>query len=175
MTNQPKTGSVTSKSGKVVVRGKIVTGIDIEGATGDEVLKAALETMKHLHTGDVSGAKGVEAEEIITGFRHFDPQTPTPESFVAELRALRQDLANAAQESDAPSEVQAAMESLDETISETEKEKPLAKRIINRLRESIEFISEAGKLLDAANKAGPLILKALPVAMGLYQAAQTLF
>ncbi len=115
--------------------------------------------------------------DIISGvrFRHFDPAEPTRESFIAELRALREELATAATEPDVPGEVQGAVEALDETIAETGKEKPLTKRVINRLRETVEFISDAGKALDAANKAGPLIVKAIPVAMGLYQAAQTLF
>jgi hypothetical protein len=175
MTHQPKTGSVTSKSGKVTVRGKIVTGIDLEGAAGDEVLQTALETMQRLHTGSVSGAEGVEAGEIITGLRYFNPETPDRESFVAELKALRQELAGLAAEPEAPEEAQAAVESLADTIAEAEKEKPLARRVVNRLRESIEFIGEAGKVLDSASKAGPLIAKAIATATVLYQAAQLLF
>jgi hypothetical protein len=175
MADQPKTGSVTSKSGKVTVTGKIVTGFDIEGAASDAVLKTAFETMQHLQTGDVSGAKGVEAGEIITGLRYLNPQAPDHDSFVAELKALRDELAGLAGEADAPDEVSNAIESLDETLAETQKEKPLAKRVINRLRESLEFISDAGKALDAASKTGPLIVKAIGTATVLYRAAQVLF
>jgi len=108
MADQPKTGSVTSKSGKVTVRGKIVTGMDLEGALSDETLKAALETMRQLNTGDVSGAEGVEAGEIIVGFRYLNPQAPTKEAFTAELQALRQELAGLAAAPDAPAEIQGA-------------------------------------------------------------------
>jgi hypothetical protein len=170
-----KTGSVTSKSGKVIVKGKIITGLDIEGAASDETLQAALEAMQHLQTGDVSGAEGVEAEEIVTGFRYFNPEAPTRESFVAELQALRQQLADLAAAPEIPAAVGHAVETLDEVVVETQKEQPLPRRIINRLRETISFISDAGKALDAASKAGPLILQAIVIATGLYQAAQVVF
>lgn len=174
MTQQPKTGSVTSK-GKITVTGKIVTGIDIEGAASDPVLKAALETMQQLNTGSVSAEQGIEAGEIITGFRYFNPAAPDRESFVAELKALREELAGLANDPEAPLEAGDAVESLDDTIAEAEKEQPVTKRLLNRLRESIEFLGEAGKLLDAASKAGPLLAQAIGTATVLYQAAQTLF
>lgn len=136
MSNQPKTGDVSSESGKVSAR-NIITGIDIQGAADDEVLKSALEAMQYLQTGSVKGAKGVEAQEdIVTGFRYLNPEAPTRESFIAELKALREDLATLAAAPDAPAEVAAAVESLDETVIEAQKEKPLTKRIINRLRET---------------------------------------
>jgi nucleotide-binding universal stress UspA family protein len=175
MSKQSKTGSVTSKSGKVVVQGKIVTGIDIEGAVSDAVLKAALETMQHLNTGGVSGATGVEAGEIVTGLRFFNPEKPDRDSFVAELKALRQQLADLGADPDTPVEVSNAVESLDEVVDETQKEQPVTRRVINRLRETIEFITDAGKVLDAASKAGPLIAQAIGTATVLYQAAQGLF
>jgi hypothetical protein len=83
MTDKPRTGSVISRSGKVTAR-RIITGVEIEGAASDAVLKAALEVMDRLHTGGVSGAQGVEvSEDIVTGFRHLNPQAPDRESFVA--------------------------------------------------------------------------------------------
>lgn len=175
MTNKGRTGSVTSKKGKVTAR-RIVTGIDIEGAASDEVLQTALEAMDHLQTGGVSGAEGVEvSEEIVTGFRYLNPQAPDREQFMAELRQLRAELAALSQEAGVPPAAADAVESLDEVIAEAKQEEPRARRIINRLRETVEFISDVGKALDAAHKAGPLILEAIPVAMGLYQVAQALF
>lgn len=177
MTNQPKTGSVTSKSGKVTAR-NIVTGIDIQGVTSDEVLKAAMETIQHMRTGGVSGAQGVEVSgDVITGvrLRHFDPQSPTREGFVAELKTLREELAVVADEPDTPAEAKDALESLDETIGEAEKKEPRPKRLINRLGETLEYITGASKALEAASKAGPLLANALGTAALLYQVAQTLF
>ncbi|GIK38023.1 MAG: hypothetical protein BroJett011_18560 [Chloroflexota bacterium] len=175
MSQESQTGGVTSAAGKVGVTGKIVTGIDIEGTTSDSVLKTALETMQRLRTGSVSGYHGVEATEIVTGFRYFNPQVPDKKSFLTELMTLRQDLANLIADPNSPTEVKAALEALDEAATETQKEQPLARKIVNRLRETVEFISDAGRALEAAGKAGPLILQALAIASGLYQAAQTLF
>lgn len=175
MTQEPQTGSVTSAAGKVVATGKIITGIDIEGAASDAVLQSALEAMQRWRTGGVSGYQGVEAQQIITGFRYLNPQTPDRSSFLAELQALRQALAGLAAQPDSPAEAQAAVEALDQAAAESQKEQPLAKKIINRLREAVEFITDAGKALEAAGKAGPLIIQALTIAAGLYQAAQKLF
>lgn len=175
MSEEFQTGSVTAGAGKVVVTGKIVTGLDIEGAASDAVLTAALETMQRLRTGGVSGHLGVEAAEIVTGFRYFNPQAPDKDGFLAELKALRQDLANLAAQPQAPREIAEAVKNLDEVAAEAQQEQPLARKIVNRLQETVEFITNAGNVLEAAGKAGPLILQAMTVATGLYQAAQTLF
>jgi len=60
MTDQSGTGKVYSSRGKVTAA-EIITGMKLEGAVDEAVFRAALETMKHLQTGSVSGAAGVEA------------------------------------------------------------------------------------------------------------------
>jgi len=165
-------GDVKAKNIKVT--GKIVTGIDIEGSASDAVLKAALETAQHLQ-GSVIAKETLEAGEIIVGLRYLNPQEPDIESFKKELQALREQLAGLATEVNIPAEVGAAADSLGEVVAETRKEQPMTRRVINRLRETIEFITDAGKMLDAASKAGPLIAEAIGTATLLYQAAQVLF
>lgn len=175
MTGKPRTGSVTSRSGKVTAR-RVITGIEIEGAASDEILKAALEVMDRLHSGGVSGAQGVEvSEDIVTGFRYLNPQAPDRESFVAELKALRDVLAELQKQPEAAAEVEVAARSLDDAIAEAQKKEPLRKLVVNRLRDTVEFITDAGKALEAADKAGPLIVKAIPTAVVLFQLAQKLF
>jgi hypothetical protein len=175
MTDKPRTGSVTSRSGKVSAR-RIITGVEIQGAASDAVLKAALEVMDRLHTGGVSGAQGVEvSEDVVTGFRYLNPQAPDRETFVAELKALRDVLAELQKQPEAAADAQVAARSLDDAIAEAEKKEPLGKLVIRRLRDTVEFITDAGKALEAADKAGPLILKAIPTAVVLFQLAQKLF
>jgi hypothetical protein len=175
MTHKPRTGSVTAQSGKVSAR-RIITGVEIEGAASDQVLKAALETMDRLSTGAVSGAQGVEAsEDIVTGFRYLNPQAPDREAFVAELKALREVLAELQKQPEAAAEAGAAAQSLDDAIAEAQKQEPLGKLVVNRLRDTLEFITDAAKALEAADKAGPLLAKAVPTALALFQLAQTLF
>jgi hypothetical protein len=94
---------------------------------------------------------------------------------VAEIKTLAQELAALAGQPDSPPELHGAAEALAEAAAEAEKEKPLAKRIANRLKETVEFIGDAGKALEAAGKAGPLIVQALGTATVLYQVASTLF
>jgi hypothetical protein len=178
MAKQGKTGSVTSKSGKVIIRGEAVTGIKLQGAVSDETLQTALKTLQQLQSGGVSGAKGVEIKgDFISGlqFSHLDPEHPTPEDFLAELKLLRQQVAALASGPDAPTEAQEAVKSLDETITEAEKEKPQARRVIGRLREAMDFMADTSQVLEAAGKAGPLIAQVLGTATVLYQVAQTLF
>lgn len=178
MDDQPTTGSVTSKSGKITIGGEAVTGIKLQGAVSDETLQAAIKTLQAMQTGGISGAKGVEIKgDFVSGlhFTYFDPEQPTPDSFLAELKLLRQQVAELAGGPDAPAEAGEAVRSLDETISEAEKEKPLARRVIGRLQEAVGFITDAGKALETAGKAGPLIAQALATAAVLYQAARGLF
>ena len=175
MVQRKKTGSVISTGGKVTTR-RIITGIDIEGPVDDEVLKIALEVMDRLATGDVSGTEGVEvSEDIVTGLRYLDPQAPEQEAFLAEMKALRETLAELQKEPEVSAEVEAAGKSLDEAITEAEKEKPLRKMVLNRLRDTVEFMADAGKLLETAPKAGPLVAQAITTAAMLYQVAGTLF
>jgi hypothetical protein len=175
MSDKPRTGSVTSKSGKVSAR-RIITGVEIDGAASDAVLKSAIDLMDRLHSGGVSGATGVEvSEDIVTGFRYLNPQAPDRESFVAELKALREALAHVQEQPEAAADAEAAARSLDDAIGEAQKKEPLGKLVVRRLRDTLEFVTDAGKALEAADKAGPLILKAIPTAAALYQIAQTLF
>lgn len=178
MDDQPKTGGITSESGTVNIRGKAVTGFEFQGPVSDETVQAAIKALHQLQTGGISGAKGVEIKgDFIAGlsFRHFDPARPTAEDFLAELKLLRQQVAELTAGPDAPGEAQEAVKSLDDTIAEAEKEKPLARRIISRLQEALGFITDASQALEAAGKAGPLIAQALGTAAVLYQAAQRLF
>ncbi len=175
MTPQPRSGSVTSKSGKVTAR-RIITGVEIEGAASDEVLKAALEMMDRLSSGGVSGAGGVEAgEDIVTGFRYLNPQAPSREAFVAELKALQASVAELRRQPEAAADAEMAGRSLDDAIVEAEKKERLGQLVVRRLRDTVEFITNAGKALEAADKAGPLLLKAVPTAVALFHIAQTLF
>jgi hypothetical protein len=166
---------VSAGSGKVSAR-RIITGVEIEGAAGDDVLKAALELLGDLSSGDVSGAQGVEAsEDIVTGFRYLNPQAPDREAFVAELQVLRSLLDDLQKQPEAAAEAEAAARSLDDAMAEAQKKEALGKLVVKRLRDSVEFITDAGKALEAADKAGPLIAKAIPTAVALYQVAKTLF
>jgi hypothetical protein len=172
MADKPRTGSVRAKNIKAR---NVVVGVDIEGAASDEVLKAALEAMGR-PTGDVTATETLEvSQDIVVGFRYLNPQAPDREDFVAELGALREMLADLAKGPGAPPEARAAAASLDDAIDEAKKKEPLGKLVVNRLRDTLEFITDASKALQAADKAGPLVLKALPAAAALYQIAQTLF
>jgi hypothetical protein len=165
-------GDVKAKN--IEVSGKIVTGVDIEGAVSDAVLKAALDTAQRLQ-GSVTAEEKLKAGEIITGLRYFNPQKPDRESFVKDLKVLREQLAGLTADPNTPAIVDRAVKALDEAVAETGEKEPLASRIRNRLQETLEFITNAGKALDAASKAGPLIAQAIGTATVLYQAAQVLF
>ncbi|GAB4458105.1 MAG: hypothetical protein Kow0031_38690 [Anaerolineae bacterium] len=168
MSNQPKTGSVSAKSIKAR---NIVTGIDLSGAD-DDTLKAAVELMKTLHTGDVIAEEGIELSgDIITGLSA--PQNR--QEFVVQVQALRQQLVALAAEPGAPAEIAEAAEEVAVIEAKAQADKPLAKRITGGLRNTIDLLTDAGKLWETSSKAGPLLLKALATASSLYLAAQTLF
>lgn len=168
MSNSGKTGSV---SGKSIKARHIVTGVQIEGGS-DETLKAALELMKTLQTGDVIAEGEIEVSgDIITGLSA--PQT-RPE-FVVQVQALQQQLVELAAEPDAPDAIAGAAEEVAEAATQAQADKPLAARIAGKLRTTIELLSDAGKLWETSSKAAPLLFKAIGTATVLYQAAATLF
>ena len=168
MTTPGKTGSVFGKSIKAR---NIITGVQIEGGS-DATLKAALELMKTLHTGDVIAEEGIEVSgDIITGLSA--PQT-RPE-FVTQVQALHQQLLSLAEEPDAPEGIAEAAEEVAVVATKAQAEKPLAASIIGKLRTAIELLTDAGKVWEATSKAGPLLLKAIGTATVLYQAAGMLF
>ncbi len=68
--------------------------------------------------------------------------------------------------------VNVVAKSLDDAIAETGSPQPVAKLVVSRLRDTLEFLTDAGKALDSADKAGALIAKAAPVALALYQVAE---
>jgi hypothetical protein len=174
MSEQGKTGSVSAKGN--IKAGNIITGIDLQGDASDAVVKAALETMQKLRAGDVRAGGNIELSgDIVAGLRFLNPQAPDRDSFLAELKALRAELAGLAAEPDTPAEVSGAAETLAETMAEAEKEQPLARKISGGLRTAVELLTDAGKVWDATSKAGPLLLKAIGTATVLYQAAQVLF
>ena len=171
---QPKQKGSGQIRAKTIKARDIIAGVKLEGALSDETIRAALETLDHLNSGDVIAKETLEVSgEIITGFRYLNPHAPDKTQFLAELADLRRDLAAITQLEESPPEAADALESLEEAIDEAQSEKPRSRRIVSRLRETVGFISDAGKALDAAGKAGPLILKAIPVATGLYHIAQT--
>jgi len=117
--------------------------------------------------------------DIVTGvsvrLHYLNPQAPDRESFVAELQSLRATLAELQKQPQAPAEVEAAAKSLDEAIGEAQKKEPLGKLVVRRLHDAVEFIADAGKLLETADRLAPLVGKAISTAVVLYQVAQALF
>lgn len=177
-----QTGTVKA-AGDMSVGGDIVAGILLEGASNDEVIRAALETVSRINigsTGDVTSGGRMEVRgDIVTGvsvrLHYLNPQAPDRESFVAELQSLRATLAELQKQPQAPAEVEAAAKSLDEAIGEAQKKEPLGKLVVRRLHDAVEFIADAGKLLETADRLAPLVGKAISTAVVLYQVAQALF
>lgn len=173
MAQRKKTGDIISEEGDINA-GDIVTGLKATGDLSDSVLQDALEVMEHLNTGKVQAKGDIEAERIITGVV-VESKITNVEELLAVMKALRETLAELRKEPEASAEVEAAGRSLDEAITEAEKEKPLGRMVLNRLRDTVEFMADAGKLLETADKAGPLIAQAITTAVMLYQLAGTLF
>ena len=173
MAQRKKTGDVISEEGDINT-GDIVTGLKATGDLSDSVLHDALQVVEHLNTGTVQAKGDIEAVRIITGVV-VERKITDVDELLAEMKALRETLAELQKEPEVSSEVEAAVKSLDDAITEAEKEKPLGRMVLNRLRDTVEFMADAGKLLETAPKAGPLVAQAINTAVMLYQLAGTLF
>ena len=149
----------------------IVTGIKIDGAVSDETLQTALKLLESNTFGDIIVEENIEASgDVVSGFQYTNAA-----QFNAGLTRLRENLQTLTQQPDVPAEARDALDSLDDAIAEAKRPEPRRTRLINRLKETLEYITTAGKALDAAKKAGPIIAQAVATAAALYQAAQTLF
>jgi hypothetical protein len=175
MVDEFRTGSV--RAGNIV--GKVNVGVTISADDAD-VVNAALAQIKRLQTGSVIVGGTISGDvntgiKISAGLRHVDPENPTIEALVAELRQLREELAGAEFEDGPPREVEEAVKSLDVAAEEAGKEQPLARVVVARVKEAVEFLTDAGKAVEQLGKAGAVVANALPTALALYEAATRLF
>ncbi len=175
MTERPKTGGV--RAGGKIKADHIITGVDIEGAIDDETLQAALQVMQKLSTGEVTATGDITAKNIVTGLRYLNPDSPTPADFVAEVKALREQLdqAIAAEEITSDTEAKYARRALDEAAEMAQEEEPLKDILIGRIKEFLNIATKASETFITLDKAAPIIAKTIPTALLLIQMAQKLF
>jgi hypothetical protein len=72
-------------------------------------------------------------------------------------------------------EIEDAQEALLKAETELAGDQPHGNRVVRRLKEAAELLTEGAKATDAARQAGHALLKLAPVAAALYQIATNLF
>jgi cob(I)alamin adenosyltransferase len=118
----------------------------------------------------------------VAGFQYIaDPNQATADELRQETARLRTELAAAVQEvaADLPPDLAAdladAQTALAQAEEELAQEEPAGRRVIRQLKTAAEILTETGKMAEAAQKVGQIVLKWAPAAAALYQIAQKLF
>lgn len=122
-------------------------------------------------------ADNILAKNVVSGLQYIaNPAQATPEELRKEVAQLRQEL-NAALASGEtpPPDVTDAQEALKTAESELTQEKPRGNRVVQKLRETTELLTESTKTANAAGQLGKTLIKLAPVAAVLYQIAVKLY
>lgn len=154
-----------------VVQGMQQLGGDLGSAADAAALAEALSR------GSIS-ADSIQAKNVVAGLQYIaDPNQATPEQLRQEVAALKQQLADAvaAGAAAADADVADAQEALSKAEDELAKTEPHGGRILRKLKEAADILTESAKATDAARKAGQALVKLAPVAAALYQIATKLF
>jgi hypothetical protein len=154
-----------------VVQGAQLLGGDLAGAADAVALAEALRQ------GSIT-AGSIQARNVVSGFQYIaDPSQATPEELQKEVASLREQLAAAvaAGELDQTADVEDAQEALEKAEAELSKAEPQGGRIIRKLREATDILTEGARVADAARKAGQTVVNLAPAAAALYQISTQLF
>jgi hypothetical protein len=162
-----------------VVQGMQQLGGDLSSTAGTVALAEALSR------GSIT-ADSIQARNVVAGFQYIaDPAQATPDELRQEVARLRQQLAEAvaAGEIEATADASAvlstsiedAQESLERAETELAQATPQGSRVMRRLKDAAEILTESARTAEAAGKLGKTLAPLVPAAAALYQIAVKLF
>lgn len=173
ITGDSSQGGITARTIKAdnVVQGIQQLGGGLSGASGLVKLAEALSQ------GRIA-ADSIEAKNVVAGFQYItDPSQATPDELRQEISQLRQQLEKAIRDGElaATGDVTDAQEALEKAEKELAQEKPEGGRVVRKLKEVTEVLTQSARVAEAAGKVGVMVIKLAPIAAALYQIAQKLF
>lgn len=154
-----------------VVQGMQQLGGDLTNAADAVALAEALR-------GGSITAGSIEAKNVVAGFQYIaDPAHATPDELRQEVAELKRQLAAAiaAGEIETSGDVDDVQNALAAAETELAEAQPQGSRVVRKLKEAAELLTEGAKTTAAARQAGQALLKLAPVAAAIYQIATNLF
>ncbi len=153
----------------------IVSGTQIQG--GDQEKAASLvQLAQAIQRGDIT-ADDIIARNLVSGLQYIaDPAQATIEDLRRELTDLRPqvDTAIAAQEIPDEDEAKAATDDLAVAEKELAKPQPNGEKVLKRLKNVNEILTQSAQVAEEAGKIGSLVMKLAPIAAVVWQVAQRL-
>jgi len=129
----------------------------------------------HIHgnvIGGVVGGGSVTADYIAGG----DITIGSKEDFQSQLAVLEALIKEAIGNNEIPADdIDGVQDDVQDATKEAAKEKPSARRLKGRLEYLQEVLEKSAGVAKAAGKVGSAVLKAAPIAAGLFKAASILF
>jgi len=154
-----------------VVQGMQQLGGDLTNAADAAILAEALSR------GSIT-ADSIQAQNVVAGFQYIaDPALATPDELRQEVAALQEQLAAAiaAGELEPNGDMEDAQNALAAAETELAGSQPQGSRVVRKLKEAADILTESAKATAAASKAGLALVKLAPVAAALYQIATNIF
>lgn len=168
-----KTGGI--RAGKIVAD-NVVDGVQVQGgetASAAEMIRLA----GAIRSGGIT-AKEIQAGNVVTGMQYIaDPASATVDDLRKEIGALREQVEGAKEAGDFPDENDAedAVLELSEVARELEKPEPVGKRIVRRLNNLSDILTQSGEVLQAAGNVKSKVIELLPYAAAVGVTAQAVF
>lgn len=158
----------------------VVQGAQVIGDRSDDGANLAAQLSdlaKAVGQGSIT-ADSIEAQNVVVGLQYItDPNKATPTQLQQEVAYLKWQLADALAAAGKPPsndmmDVQDALEKAEAELGQAE---PQGRRVLRKLEEVAEILTESAKVTDAAQKVGEAVGKLAPVAVTIYQTAVKLF
>ncbi len=147
----------------------VVSGIQIQG----DIQHAAslVQLAQAIQRGDIT-ADDIVARSLVSGLQHItDPAHATIEQVCQELAALRLQVDTAIAEKEIPDEDEAKAATEDLSVAEKEltKPQPNGEKVLKRLKNVNEILTQSAQAAEQAGKIGSLVIKLAPIAATVWQ------
>jgi hypothetical protein len=156
----------------------VVDGIQLQGGDAETVAQL-VKLAQGIRSGAIEVTGLLEADSVVSGLQFIkNPATATPDDLRHEVAALRGKLERALAEgsiADDDAGIQDAAAALTAAESELSAPQPQGSRVVRKLSEVSDVLTESAEAAENAGKVGEQLAKLAPIAAVLWQVARGVF
>ncbi|EFH79693.1 hypothetical protein [Ktedonobacter racemifer] len=153
----------------------IVSGIQIQGGDAQSA-SSLVQLAQAIQRGEIT-ADDITTRNLVSGLQYIaDPAHATTEDVRCELASLRQQVETAIAAQEIPDEDEAKAATEDLTVAEKElgKSQPNGEKVLKRLKNVNEILTQSAQAAEQAGKIGALVIKLAPIAATVWQVTRGL-
>jgi len=155
----------------------VVDGIQLQGGDAETVAQL-VKLAQGIRSGAIEVTGLLEADSVVSGLQYIaDPAHATPGDLRQEVAALRTQLEQAFAEGGITDDagIQDATAALTAAESELSAPQPQGSRVVRKLSEVSDILTEGAEAAENAGKVGEHLAKLAPIAAILWQVARGVF